>query len=101
MSSKKKTPAAASTNPQAIKIGSRVRRSDDGIEGRIVWAKAVSVNIRWSDGEQVTWRRDSLGSRPIEIIEATVDENEQAATCPSEQAAVALPGERAARVWLR
>ena len=34
----------------------------------IVWCNAVSVKIRWDDGEQVTWRRDSLADRPIEIL---------------------------------
>jgi hypothetical protein len=69
MSSKKKTPATLGTNLQALKIGSRVRCSDDGVEGRLIWANAVSVKIRWDDGEQVTWRRDSLAERPIEILD--------------------------------
>src|SRR5262249_53949573 len=50
--------------------GSRVRCSDDGVLGRIVWANAVSVKIRWDDGEQVTWRRDALAGKPIEIFDA-------------------------------
>jgi hypothetical protein len=68
MSSKKNK---ASTNPAdlpAIRIGSRVRCTDDGVTGRIVWANAASVKITWDDGEQVTWRRDSLASRPIDIL---------------------------------
>jgi hypothetical protein len=94
--SSKKIPTTPDTNSQALKLGSRVRCTDDGVEGRIVWANAVSVKIRWNDGEQVTWRRDSLAGRPIEILAASGDENENAATCPSEQAAAELPVEHAA-----
>jgi hypothetical protein len=59
----------------ALKIGSRVRCTDDQIEGRIVWANGFSVKIRWNDGEQVTWRRDSLASRPIEFLDGRQDED--------------------------
>ena len=38
--------------------------------GRITWANGVSVKIQWDDGEQVTWRRDSLAGRPLEILDA-------------------------------
>jgi hypothetical protein len=96
MSSKKKTATIPSTSLQTIKIGGRVRCTDDGVEGRIVWANAVSVKIRWDDNEEVTWRRDSLASRSIEILEASGDENEHAAMCPSEQAAAELPVDLAA-----
>ena len=65
MGSKKTTTAAGLP---ALKIGGRVRRTDDGVSGRIVWANGVSVKITWDDGEQVTWRRDSLADRPIEIL---------------------------------
>ena len=34
-----------------MKVGSRVRCTDDGVEGRIVWANATSVKIRWVDGD--------------------------------------------------
>jgi outer membrane biosynthesis protein TonB len=85
MSSKKKTPITPSTSPQMLKIGSRVRCTDDGIEGRIVWANAVAVKIQWDDREQVTWRRDSLAGRPIAILAAAGDEEEHAATADSEQ----------------
>ena len=78
MSSKKKSPTSPSTNPQTLKIGSRVRCTDDGIEGRIVWANAVSLKIRWDDGEQVTWRRDSLAGRPIEILDGDEDQSTSA-----------------------
>jgi hypothetical protein len=94
MSSKKKTPATPSTSPQTLKIGSRVRCTDDGIEGRIVWANAVSVKIQWDDGEHVTWRRDSLSGRPIAILDAAGDEDEHAATADSEQAVAEPPVER-------
>src|SRR5437763_9504283 len=57
-----------------LKVGSRVRCTDDGVEGRLVWANALSVKIRWDDGEQVTWRRDSLANRPLEILDPPGDE---------------------------
>ena len=68
----KKTLPTTTANPDlpALKIGSRVRCTDDGVAGRIVWANATSVKITWDDGEQVTWRRDSLAGRLIEIIDA-------------------------------
>jgi HB1, ASXL, restriction endonuclease HTH domain len=75
MRSKKKTPTTPATNPQAIKIGSRVRCTEDAVQGRIVWANAVAVKIRWDDGEQVTWRRDSLAERPVEILAESADED--------------------------
>jgi hypothetical protein len=94
MSSKKKTPATPSTSPQTLKIGSCVNCTDDGVEGRIVWANAVAVKIQWDDGEQVTWRRDSLASRPIAILAAARDEDEHAATADSEQPVEELSIER-------
>jgi hypothetical protein len=63
-------------------IGRRVRCTDDGITGRIVWANATSVKITWDDGEQVTWRRDSLASRPIEILAEQAPSDESAQTQP-------------------
>jgi preprotein translocase subunit YajC len=69
MSSKKNTQAS-------LKIGSRVRCTDDGVTGRIAWANAVSVKIKWDDGEEVTWKRDSLAGRPIEILDSD-DDTEQ------------------------
>src|ERR1022692_4621468 len=74
MATKKKTATTAAASLQTLKIGSRVRCTDDRIEGRIVWANGVSVKIRWDDGEQVTWRRDSLAGRPIEILGGDEDE---------------------------
>jgi hypothetical protein len=89
MSSKIKTTTSISKSTQTLKIGSRVRCTDDRVEGRIVWANAVSVKIRWSDGEQVTWRRDSLAERPIEIMDESEDQSTSAvqsvATEQSEQ----------------
>lgn len=76
MSSKKKTSPNRKTKLQAIRIGSRVRCTDDGVEGRIVWANATSVKIQWDDGEQVTWRREELASKPIEILGAAAASNE-------------------------
>src|SRR6516225_7032641 len=72
--SKEKNKATMSGNLPALKIGSRVRCTDDGVEGRIVWANAVSVKIEWTDGEKVTWRRDALATKPIEIIDPDADE---------------------------
>jgi HB1, ASXL, restriction endonuclease HTH domain len=72
MGSKKTTATGAGL--QTLKIGGRVRRIDDRVEGRIVWANGVSVKITWDDGEQVTWRRDSLADRPIEILAGDDDQ---------------------------
>jgi hypothetical protein len=69
-----KTPTTPSTSPQTLRIGSRVRCTDDGVEGRITWANGVSVKIQWDDGEVITWRRDSLADRPIEILDPASDE---------------------------
>jgi hypothetical protein len=76
MSSKKKITTTPGTSSQALKIGSRVRCTGDGVEGRIVWANAVSVKIRWDDGEQITWRRDSLSDRPLAILGEGSDEDQ-------------------------
>ena len=75
----KKAPTAAAAGLPALKIGGRVRRTDDLAEGRIVWANGVSVKIAWDDGEQVTWRRDSLAGRPIEILAGDEDQPTPAA----------------------
>jgi hypothetical protein len=93
----------------AIRVGTRVRCTDDRVEGRITWANAVSVKIKWDDGEQVTWKRAELATKPIEFLdaeqaepeqphaepvpeqptapEATVSDQEVAAPPPAEQAA--------------
>jgi hypothetical protein len=85
MATKKKAPTAPTAGLQTLKIGSRVRCTDDRIEGRIVWANGVSVKITWNDGEQVTWRRDSLAGRPIEILGGDEDQAEAPATVEAEQ----------------
>jgi hypothetical protein len=77
MSSKKKS--TANPNTQTLRIGSRVRCTDDGVEGRITWANAVSVKIKWDDGEEVTWKRDSLPTRPIQILDADAGHTEDQA----------------------
>jgi type IV secretory pathway VirB10-like protein len=74
MSSKTKAAPHDADSPKPLKVGSRVRCTDDGVEGRIVWANALSVKIRWDDGEQVTWRRDSLADRPVEVLDPPDDE---------------------------
>jgi len=79
----KKTTANAAGLP-ALKIGGRVRRTDDGVEGRIVWANGVSVKVAWDGGEQVTWRRDSLAGRPIAMLAG--DEDQPAAEQAAPQA---------------
>jgi hypothetical protein len=81
--SKKKN---ASTNLPAIRIGSRIRCTDDGVTGRIVWANAVAVKIKWDNGEQVTWKRDSLATRPIEILDP--DDSSAQTETPTEPTSV-------------
>ena len=66
----KKNTTAANPNLQALKIGARIRHTEDSIEGKITWANATSVKIKWTDGELVTWKRADLASKPIEIIDA-------------------------------
>jgi hypothetical protein len=90
MSSKKKT--TGNPNMQTLRIGSRVRCTDDGVEGRISWANAVSVKIKWDDGEQVTWKRDSLAGRPIQILDAEAAGGEtEASPIAVEQTATEAP----------
>jgi hypothetical protein len=67
-SKKNKSKTTTTGNLQTLRIGSRVRCTDDGVEGRIVWANAVSVKIEWTDGEKVTWKRDELAKK-VEIID--------------------------------
>jgi hypothetical protein len=78
MGSKKNKPATTNTtNLPALKIGTRIRCTEDGVEGRIVWANGLMVKIAWTDGEKVTWRRDTLATKPIEILDddtATISE---------------------------
>src|SRR5438105_10661668 len=74
MASKKQIAPHDVQSLKPLKVGSRVRCTDDGVEGRLVWANATAVKIRWDDGEQVTWRRDSLADRPLEILDPPADE---------------------------
>ncbi|HEY7309275.1 MAG TPA: HTH domain-containing protein [Gemmataceae bacterium] len=78
MANKKNTKASGSKLP-TLKIGSRVRCTDDGVVGRITWANGVAVKVQWDDGEQVTWRRDELTQKPVEILDAAHDEDQQPA----------------------
>jgi hypothetical protein len=81
MGKKKHTPTAGAAGLPGLRIGSRVRCTDDGAEGRIAWANAVSVKIKWDDGEEVTWRREVLAAKPIEFLDAETPERpEPAAT---------------------
>jgi hypothetical protein len=73
MGKKKKSPKAGITNLPAIHIGSRVRCTDDGVEGRIAFANAFAVKIKWDDGEEVTWKRADLASKPIEFLDAEAE----------------------------
>jgi hypothetical protein len=68
-----------------------VRCTDDGGTGRIVWANAASVKISWDDGEQVTWRRDSLAGRPIQILAEDAAGEDQLLTEPPPAAPAAEP----------
>jgi hypothetical protein len=77
--SKKHAKTTTSGDQPGLKIGSRVRCTDDGVTGRIVWANAVSVKIKWDDGEEVTWKRDSLATRPVEILDADEEAGQPAA----------------------
>jgi hypothetical protein len=95
MRSKKKTPATPAMNPQTIKIGSRVRCTEDGVQGRIVWTNAVAVKIRWDDGEQVTWRRDSLAERPVAIFAEGDDEDPSVSPVAADDLAPTDPTEAA------
>jgi hypothetical protein len=74
MSRKKK---AASSDLSTIRIGSRVRHVDEGVEGRIVWANGTTVKIEWADGEKVTWKRAELAGKGLELVE---DADDAAAT---------------------
>jgi hypothetical protein len=78
MAKSKSKRTSAGSNVPALRIGSRVRGREDGVEGRIVWANAVAVKIAWADGEQVTWKRDTLASRPIEILDGKGNDDQSA-----------------------
>jgi hypothetical protein len=50
MSVKKGVAGSSSCSLPAVRIGSRVRCTEDGVEGRITWANGVSVKVQWDDG---------------------------------------------------
>lgn len=86
MASNKGKKGSSTGGLTALKIGSRLRCTDDGVEGRITWANGVAVKVTWDDGEQVTWRRDTLADRPIEILPcASEDERNVATPEPADQ----------------
>ena len=75
MASKKKSAA----DGQTLRIGSRVRCTDDGVTGRIVWANGVSVKIKWDDGEQVTSPEgETMTPEPAAPVAATPAETPEA-----------------------
>src|SRR5271166_5971939 len=80
MSRKKQT---ASSDLTTIRIGSRVKHVDEGVEGRITWANGTTVKIEWADGEKVTWKRAELAGKGLELVG---DDDEPAAAGPVEQA---------------
>ncbi len=69
MAKKNKLATTNTTNLPELRVGTRIRCTDDDVEGRVVRANGLMVTVAWNDGEKVTWRRDSLGSKPIEIID--------------------------------
>jgi hypothetical protein len=69
-----------------IKLGTRVRHTPDGAEGRIVWANAAAVKIQWDDGEKVTWKRAELGVKGLEVLDAVQAPEPQEATATYESA---------------
>jgi HB1, ASXL, restriction endonuclease HTH domain len=83
---KKNTTGTAGGHLPTLKIGSRVRCTDDGVTGRIVWANAVAVKIHWDDGEQVTWKRDALATRPLEILDVAGADDQTPAPAATDSA---------------
>jgi hypothetical protein len=82
MAAKKKTPTNPAAGLQTLRIGSRVRCTDDGAEGRIVWAGPQAVKIQWNDGEHVTWKRAELAGKPITILAGDEDQPAAPAAAP-------------------
>jgi outer membrane biosynthesis protein TonB len=68
----------SSKNP--VKVGMQVRFLEDGVEGRIVWANATTVKIKWDDGEVVNWKREKLAEKGVEVLDADAEQPEQPAT---------------------
>jgi hypothetical protein len=92
MGKKNSTPSAGATGVRAIRIGTRVRCTDDRVEGRITWANANSVKVKWDDGEEVTWKRAELAGKPLEFLDI---EPAQQPGAPAEQAAAEPTPEQA------
>jgi hypothetical protein len=61
-----------------IKLGTRVKRAEDGLQGKIVWANASAVKIEWTDGEKSTWKRSELGAKGLVVIDSEVATEPQA-----------------------
>src|SRR5277367_583864 len=87
MSSKKKNTTNSSSRLTTLKLGSRVRCTAEGVTGHIVWANATSVKIQWDDGEAVTWKRDALAARPIEILDTDSDDGPTTTAATTDAAA--------------
>lgn len=68
------------SSKHSVKVGMRVRFAEDGVEGRIVWANATTVKIKWDDGEVVNWKRDKLAEKGVEILEEETPEVERPTT---------------------
>ncbi len=83
MTRKKNGPGESASDLPALKIGSRVRSTDDNVEGHIVWANGVSVKIKWNDGEQVTWKRAELASKGLEFLDDDLQEVTTASEAPT------------------
>src|SRR5579872_393945 len=95
MAKKTKPTTTNTTNLPELRVGTRVRCTDDGVDGRIVRANGLMVTVAWSDGEKVTWRRDTLATKPIEIIDPDTDEQPTTATEPtSEPPSAPTPAEQ-------
>jgi HB1/ASXL restriction endonuclease-like protein with HTH domain len=54
----------------AIRIGTRIRHTADGVTGRIVWANATTVKVQWDDGEKINWKRAELAAKGLEVLDA-------------------------------
>ncbi len=82
MTRKKNGPGTSTSDLPVLRIGSRVRSTNDNVEGRIVWANGVSVKIKWNDGEQVTWKRAELGSKGLEFLDDELQEVSTSSEAP-------------------
>ena len=78
MSSKKK-PRHPQHGPQASRSAAACAAPTTASRDASSGPTPTRVKIRWDDGEQVTWRRDSLAGRPIEILDPTGEDEQVAA----------------------